>query len=390
MSIYIYETKRSPIGKFKKSLSKTGCRELGKQVSKSLFKNSKINPTNIDKVYVGNVLSAGLGQNIARQILIDSDIPEDRCAASVNMVCGSGLKAINLAYNEIKLGNANCVLAGGVENMSMSPLLKDRLDENKPYIDSMINDSLSDIFNEYHMGITAENVAEKYNITREEQDQFALESQQKVQKAIKENKFTDEIVPIKTEDSLFETDEFPRADSSLEKLSSLKPVFKEDGTVTAGNASGINDGCAMMIIGNETVESNPLVEIIDFAEVGCDPKYMGMGPYYAINKLLEKNQLDILDIDLYEINEAFASQSIAVIKELANNHKASIDEFKERINVNGGAIALGHPVGASGARIVTTLVYEMKRRKVNYGIASLCIGGGMGIAVLLKNIDEGV
>ena len=267
MSIYIYETKRSPIGKFKKSLSKTGCRELGKQVSKSLFKNSKINPTNIDKVYVGNVLSAGLGQNIARQILIDSDIPEDRCAASVNMVCGSGLKAINLAYNEIKLGNANCVLAGGVENMSMSPLLKDRLDENKPYIDSMINDSLSDIFNEYHMGITAENVAEKYNITREEQDQFALESQQKVQKAIKENKFTDEIVPIKTEDSLFETDEFPRADSSLEKLSSLKPVFKEDGTVTAGNASGINDGCAMMIIGNETVESNPLVEIIDFAEL---------------------------------------------------------------------------------------------------------------------------
>ncbi len=387
MGIYIYNAKRSAIGKFKKSLSTTGCRSIGVQVSKKLFEDVNINQEQVDKVYVGNVLSAGLGQNIARQILIDTGIKKEKCATTVNMVCGSGLKAINLAYNEIKLGNAHCVLAGGVENMSKAPILKDRIEEDKEIVDSMIYDALTDIFNNYHMGITAENVSEKYNISREEQDNFSYESQRKVQEALKNNKFKDEIVEIVTSNgNIFDKDEFPRADSTLEKVSSLVPAFKENGTVTAGNSSGINDGAAFLLIGDETIKDKPMVEIIDFAEVGCPPELMGMGPYYAINKLLEKNNLQLLDIDLYEINEAFASQSIAVIKELSKYHNVKEEEFKNRINVNGGAIALGHPVGASGARIVTTLIYEMKRRNAQYGVASLCIGGGMGIAVLIKNI----
>lgn len=387
MSIYIYNAKRSAIGKFKKGFINTGCRSIGGQLARHIINDTGIKKENIDKVYMGNVLSAGLGQNIARQILVDAEIPTDKCAVTLNMVCGSGLKAINLAYNEIKLGNAHLVLAGGVENMSMTPLLKDRYDEEKQLKDHMIYDALTDIFNEYHMGITAENVAKKYKISREEQDKFAYDSQMKTKNAILENKFDNEIVPIKTtEGTVIEKDEFPRMDTTLEKLSTLTPAFEEGGTVTAGNASGINDGGAILVIGDETIKAKPLVEIIDFAEVGCEPEYMGMGPLYAINKILEKNNLELKDIDLLEINEAFAAQSIAVIRELAKKHNMNEEELKDKINVNGGAIALGHPVGASGARIVTTLIYEMKKRNVKYGIASLCIGGGMGIAILVKNI----
>lgn len=387
MGVFIYDIKRSAIGRFKKGFIKTGCRSIGEQIVNNLFENSNIKREQIDKVYVGNVLSASLGQNIARQIQIDSKIPNNKCAVSVNMVCGSGMKAINLGYNDIKLGNAHCALVGGIENMSMTPLLKDRYDDNKKLIDHMVYDALTDVFNNYHMGITAENVATKYNITREEQDEFAYNSQIKAQHAIKNNAFKEEIVPIMTkEGTLIEQDEFPRRDSTIEKLASLDTVFKENGTVTAGNASGINDGGAFMLIGDETITAKPTVEIIDFAEVGCEPEYMGMGPYYAINKLLEKTNLNLNDIDLFEINEAFASQSIAVIRDLSKKHNIDEKELNKKINVNGGAIALGHPVGASGARIVTTLVYEMKRRKSKYGIASLCIGGGMGIAMLVKNI----
>lgn len=386
MKVYIYNAKRSPIGKYKKSLSRTGCREIGKQVVKGLF-NSKLKPQMVDKVISGNVLSAGLGQNIARQILIDSGVAPEKCAVSINMVCGSGLKSINYAFDEIKMGNAHCVVAGGVENMSMAPILVDKDEENKVRKDCMLYDSLTDTFSEKHMGITAENVAEKYGITREEQDKFALESQKKACKAIARNRFKKEIVPIELKNgNIFSQDEFPRPNSTLEALEKLKPAFKEDGTVTAGNASGINDGGAFMFIGDETIKAKPMVEIIDFAESGCDADYMGFAPYYAINKLLDKTNVNIRDVGLFEINEAFAAQSIAVIRELAKKHKLNEKDFMKKINVNGGAIALGHPVGASGARILTTLVYEMKKRKVKYGIASLCIGGGMGIAVLVKNV----
>ena len=385
--IYIYDAKRSPIGKFKKGFINTGCNSIGTQVAKRIFEDNNVDTNKIDKVILGNVLSAGLGQNIARQVLINSGIPEDKTAYSVNMVCGSGMKATNLAFNEIKLGNAHCILAGGVENMSMSPLLKDKYNDEKELKDSMIYDALTDIFSNKHMGITAENVAEKYNITREEQDRFAYDSQHKAQVAIENNKFDDEIIAIKNNEGIIiDTDEFPRFNTELEKLSSLKPAFKEDGTVTAGNASGINDGCALLLIGDETIDLDPKAEIIDYAEDGCDPNYMGMGPLYAISKLLDQNDLNINDIDLFEINEAFASQSIAVINELSKKYKIDKNELQKKINVNGGAIALGHPVGASGARIMVSLIHEMKKRNLKYGIASLCIGGGMGIAVLIKNI----
>ena len=307
---------------------------------------------------------------------------------TVNMVCGSGLKAINLIYNEIKFGNIKCGIAGGVENMSMAPMLKNRYEEDIEIIDSILNDSLMDKFNNYHMGITAENIACKYNITREELDYYAYESQIKTIRAIKNNIFKNEITPIKTADGkMFSVDEFPR-ETDIEKLKELKPAFKENGIVTAGNSSGINDGGAFLLIGSKINNTRPMVEIIDFAEVGIEPEYMGMGPYYAIKKILSKNNFNLMDIDLYEINEAFASQCIAVINELVDYYKVDINAFKERLNVNGGAIALGHPVGASGARIVTSLIYEMKRRNAKYGVASLCIGGGMGIAILLKNVED--
>lgn len=388
MGIYIYSAKRSAIGKFKNTLSNTSNREIAKNVVKKMLSEG-FKPQEIDEVVVGNVLSAGNGQNIARQILIDSGIPKSRCGFTVNMVCGSGLKAVNIAFDDIKLGKANCILAGGVENMSKTPMLKDRYDNEKPLIDHMIFDSLTDIFSLKHMGITAENIAKKYNISREEQDNFSYESQQKYQDAFSKGKFKDEIVPVITKEKVeFDTDEYPRAGTTLEKLSSLKPAFKKNGTVTAGNASGINDGAAFVIIGNEKVKLKPMVEIIDFAEEGCNPNYMGLGPYYAISKLLKKTNMSINDIDLFELNEAFASQSIAVIDLLSKKYDLDKKEFMKKINVNGGAIALGHPVGASGARILVTLIHEMKRRKSKYGIASLCIGGGMGIAILVKNVEE--
>lgn len=272
IKVYIYDIKRSPIGKFKKGFKNTSCREIAYQVIKNIFDNSDIDRQDVDKVYVGNVLSASLGQNIARQILVDAKIPTDKCAASVNMVCGSGMKAISLGFNDIKLGNAHCALVGGIENMSMAPLLKDRYDENKELIDHMIYDALTDVFNNYHMGVTAENVAKEYKISREAQDEYAYLSQMKTQKAIKNKKFIDEIVPIKnTEGEIIDCDEYPRSDSSIEKLSTLKPAFKENGTVTAGNASGINDGGAFMLIGDETLNAKPIVEIIDFVEIGCEP-----------------------------------------------------------------------------------------------------------------------
>jgi acetyl-CoA C-acetyltransferase len=389
MKVFIYDAKRSAIGKFKKSLSTTTAKDIGVQICNSIIKELQIKPKKIDEVIIGNVLSSGLGQNLARQILVESNIPKKNCGFSVNMVCGSGLKAINLAYNDIKLGKAHCVLAGGVENMSMSPLLMNRYNQNIPAKDSLLYDALTDYFSQKHMGITAENIAKKYNITREEQDLFSLNSQMKIKFAQENNLFDEEIIPIKTQDGrVFEKDEFPRNDTSLEKLRELKPAFKKNGTVTAGNSSGINDGGALLLIGDDTLKLEPLAEIIDFAEEGCNPKYMGMGPYYSMKKILKNNNLTINDIDLMEINEAFASQSIAVIRELSNYFKVSEKSLLDKININGGAIGLGHPVGASGARILTTLIYSMKKKSAKYGIASLCIGGGMGISILVKNKEK--
>lgn len=389
MEVYIYSAKRSAIGKFKKSFKNTLCRSIGSQIVDSLFDEKNIKKEDVEKLYVGNVLSAGLGQNVARQILIDSGIPINICATTVNMVCGSGMKAIQLGCNEIKLGSVRVMVVGGVENMSNAPLLKDRFDEKAPLNDHLLNDSLIDAFNYYHMGITAENIAEKYNISRELQDQYAYQSQIKTKTAQMMHKFDEEIVPIRNNNGeLVEQDEFPRNETTLISLASLKPAFKEQGTVTAGNSSGINDGGAFLLIGDSTLKEKPMAKIIDFVEEGCAPEFMGMGPYYAINKILNKNNLKIEDIDLFEINEAFAAQSIAVIKELANQHNVSEKTLFEKINVNGGAIALGHPVGASGARIVTTLLYELKKRNLKLGIASLCVGGGMGIAMLIENLKE--
>jgi acetyl-CoA C-acetyltransferase len=388
MKIYIYDAKRSAIGKFKKTLYNTSAKDIGVQISKNIINNLKIKPKIIDEVIIGNVLASGLGQNIARQILIESNIPKNHCAFSVNMVCGSGLKAINLAYNDIKLSKIHCALAGGVENMSMSPFLINRFNIELPKIDSMIYDALTDFFSQKHMGITAENVAKKYKISRTDQDLFSFQSQMKIKNAQNNNLFKEEIIPIKTSNGqLFINDEFPRNDTSIEKLNELTPAFKKNGTVTAGNSSGINDGGALLLIGDESIKLRPLVEIIDFAEEGCNPKYMGMGPYYSIKKILKNNNLSIKDIDLFEINEAFASQSIAVIRELSKYYNIDEKILSSKTNINGGAIGLGHPVGASGARILTTLIYSMKRNKSKYGVASLCIGGGMGISILIKNVE---
>lgn len=375
---------RTPIGKFGGSLINTSAIELGKIVVTGLMENTGIKPELIDEVIMGNVLQAGLGQNPARQIAIFSGIPFTSPSFTVNKVCASGLKAITLGASSIKSGQARFIIAGGIENMSMTPfLLRNarfgyRLG-NGTLEDSLGWDGLWDVFNNIHMGFLAEGLSEKYKITREEQDKFAFLSQSKYEEALKENKFSSEIVPVPLKEGLFTKDEHPRK-TSLEKLSTLKPAFKKDGTVTAGNASGINDGAACVILTNEDEAkklSLPiLLRIKDFISVGVEPKLMGLGPVVAIKKILERNKISKDEIDLYEINEAFASQMIAVIREL------KLD--KEKINVNGGAIALGHPIGASGARIAVTLLHELIKRKARLGLASLCVGGGMGMAMLIE------
>lgn len=346
----------------------------------------------VDEVILGNVLHAGLGQNVARQIAIHSGIPSDKTAFTLDMVCGSGLKAIQLATQSIMLGDADIVIAGGVENMSQAAYVStqhrfgQRLG-NSQLIDTLVHDGLTDAFNNYHMGITAENVAQKYGISREEQDQFALESQEKAAKALENHRFADEIVPVsvpqrRKDPLIVTTDEYPKVDTSLEKLQQLRPAFlPKEGTVTAGNASGINDGAALLMLMTEEkaleLGLTPLVTIESYASAGVAPELMGTGPIPATQKVLKKAGLTISDLDLVESNEAFAAQSLAVLKDLKLN--------PEIVNVNGGAIALGHPIGASGARILVTLIHEMKKRQVTRGLATLCIGGGQGTAVIVKN-----
>ncbi|MBI9055222.1 MAG: acetyl-CoA C-acetyltransferase [Bacteroidales bacterium] len=390
--VVIVSAVRTAIGNFGGGLSKFSAVDLGVIAAKEAIKRAGISPSEINECIIGNILSAGEGQNIARQISIHAGIPETSPAMTINKLCGSGLRAVSMAAQFIMLGDADVVLAGGTESMSNAPyLLKKarfgyKMGHNE-IIDSMIQDGLTDAFNNYHMGITAENIAEQWELSREEQDEFALSSQLKTEKAQKEGKFNDEIVPIeipqrKGDPIIFDTDEFPKSGLSIEKLAKLRPAFKKDGTVTAANASGINDGASMLIIMSkdkaDELGLKPLARIVSYASAALDPKIMGYGPVPATKAALLKAKLEIDDIDLVEANEAFASQSLSVLRDL------KLDPSK--VNVNGGAIALGHPIGASGARILTTLLYEMKRTDAKTGLATLCIGGGQGTSIIVEKI----
>lgn len=383
---------RTPIGSFGGALAPLSCVEIGAKAVEAVLKRSGVAADAIEEVYLGNVLQATNGQNPARQAAMKGGIPQQIPATTINTVCGSGLHAVGLAFNSIRAGQAGLVLAGGMESMSNAPYAMKgarngmRLGHGE-ILDTMVLDGLTCPFNNYHMGITAENVAEEFKVSRQEQDEFSLLSQQRAAAARQAGRFADEIVPViikgKKGDVTFKDDEYIRADAALEKLAGLKPAFKKDGTVTAGNASGLNDGGAAMLVASEekckALKLAPMAYIRGYSLVGLRPEIMGMGPVYAVRKLLEAQKLTVADIDLFELNEAFASQSIAVRKELGIG--------LDKVNVNGGAIALGHPIGASGARILISLMYEMKRSNKKLGIASLCIGTGMGIAMLVENAN---
>lgn len=387
--VVIVSAARTAIGNFGGGLTPMGARQIGAIAAKEAIKRANITPNMIDESIIGNVLSAGLGQNVARQISIDAGIPVEKPAMAINIVCGSGLRAVSTAAQLIALGDADIILAGGSESMSNAPYVTNSARwgarmGNVNMVDVMVNDGLTDAFAGYHMGITAENLAEKYSLTREMQDELALNSQLRAEKAQNEGKFVDEIVPVvistRKGDVVIDKDEFIKPNMTIDKLAKLKPAFKKDGTVTAGNASGINDGAAMLIVMSKEKADELGLEImatiVSYATCGVDPSIMGYGPVPTVKKALERANLTMKDIELVEANEAFASQALSVAKGL---------EFDmEKVNVNGGAIALGHPVGASGARILTTLLYEMKRTDKKLGLATLCIGGGMGTALIVK------
>lgn len=388
VSVVIVSAKRTAIGSFLGSLSSLSAVELGKIAVTAALKDAGVSPADVDEVILGQVLTGAAGQNPARQTAIGAGIPVDKTAITINQVCGSGLRAVAMGLQSIKNGDANIVVAGGQESMSQSVHAANLRNGTKmgdmQFTDTMIKDGLWDAFNGYHMGITAENVATKYSLTRADQDEFAAVSQQRAIAAIEAGKFKDEIAPVtikqKKSEVTFETDEFPRAGTTAETLGGLRPAFKPDGTVTAGNASGINDGAAALVLmsADEAKKRGltPLATIKSWATVGVDPSIMGVGPIPASRKALEKAGWSVADLDLVEANEAFAAQACSVVRELG------LDPAK--VNVNGGAIALGHPIGASGARVLTTLLHEMKRRDAKKGLATLCIGGGMGIALCVE------
>jgi len=388
--VVVVSAVRTPVGSFMGVFKDISAIELGTVAVKEALKRVNLDPATVDEVILGNVLQAGLGQNPARQVALKAGIPESVPSLTINKLCGSGLKAINLAAQAIIAGDAEIIVAGGMENMSRAPFL---LPEGRTghkmgattILDSMITDGLVCAMNDIHMGITAENVAEKYNISRDEQDEFSSTSQQKAGVAIAENRFTAEIVPVpipqrKGDPVWVAQDEYPKPDTTLEKLAKLRPAFKKDGTVTAGNASGINDGAAAVVVMSEekalALGLEPLTYIVSYASAGVAPEIMGTGPIPASQKAMQKAGLGMADIDLIEANEAFAAQALAVGNELG------IDPVK--LNVNGGAIALGHPIGASGTRIFVTLLYAMKERNVKRGLATLCIGGGQGVATIIE------
>ncbi len=388
--VVIVSAVRTPIGSFGGTLANMKPADMGAHVIKNAMEKVNLNPADVDEVIMGCVLQAGQGQGVARQASIHAGIPQETPAMTINMICGSGLKSVSLAAQSIISGDNEIVVCGGTENMSMAPYLLPkarwgmRMGDNK-VVDCMVNDGLWEVFNNYHMGQTAENIVEKYGLTREQQDEFAATSQKRAAAAIESGRFKDEIVPVvipqrKGDDIVFDTDEYVKPNATLEKMAKLRPAFKKDGSVTAGNASGINDGAAAFVLMSkekaDALGLKPLVSIVSHASAGVDPKIMGIGPVPATKKALAIAGLKIEDMDLVEANEAFAAQSLAVAKDLNLN--------MEITNVNGGAIALGHPIGASGARILVTLIHEMQKRSSNYGLATLCIGGGMGEAVIVK------
>jgi acetyl-CoA C-acetyltransferase len=390
--VFLVQPVRTAVGKFQGALADVSAVELGRCVVQQTLQRAGLEPEAVDEVIMGNVLSAGLGQNIARQIAIKADVPNEKTAFSINMVCGSGLKAVALAAQAIKCGDADIVVAGGAENMTAAPYLLNKARGgyrlgNDDLVDSLVNDALTDVFNNIHMGVTAENVAQKYNITRQQQDEFAVASQNKAQAAIAAGKFADEIAAVsvpqrKGQPLIFDQDEFPRKNTTLESIAKLRPAFKKEGTVTAANSSGINDGAACVIVASsEAVRKyslKPVARLVSYACHGTDPAIMGIGPVQAVKVSLEKAGWSLSDVQLIEANEAFAAQTLAVSMELKWNN--------DIVNVNGGAIALGHPIGASGARILVTLLHEMQRRKATKGLATLCVGGGMGVAACVELI----
>ncbi len=388
--VVIVSAVRTPVGSFGGDFKNVSAVELGTIAVKEALKRAGIKGEDVDEVYLGCILQAGLGQNVARQVSINAGIPVTSSATTINMLCGSGLRSVSLAAQTIMTGDNDVVVVGGTENMSMAPYILPQARfgarmGNGIMVDTLIKDALSDVFNDYHMGITAENVAEKYNITREEQDAFAVLSQNKAEKAMADGNFKEEIVPVnipqrRGDDLIISEDEYPKKGVTLDSLKKLRPAFKKDGTVTAGNSSGINDGAAALVVMSrekaDALGITPLATIVSYSNGGVDPSIMGMGPVPASQNALTKAGLTIDQMDLIEANEAFASQALAVGKEL--------NWDLDRVNVNGGAIALGHPVGASGARILVTLLHEMKRRESTYGLATLCIGGGMGTSLIVK------
>jgi len=388
-NIVITSAFRTAIGSFGGALAHQAASQLGSLVIKRCLEHSELKSEEVDMVYMGQVLTTGAGQNPARQAAIHAGISKEKTATTINQVCGSGLASVALAYNSIKCEDGTIMIAGGQESMSNSPHyihVRDGIKMgDKKIKDSMVMDGLWDIYNQYHMGITAENVAEQFNISRKQQDEFAALSQKKTHGAIVANKFKDEIVPVifkvKKQETVFEQDEHPKVESTIEKLGTLRPAFKENGSVTAGNASGLNDGAAAVVLMTEETAKKknlkPLARIVSWAQCGVDPSIMGTGPIPASNLALKKAGWSKDDLDLIETNEAFAAQAIVVNKELGFD--------LDKVNVNGGAIALGHPIGASGARILVTLIHEMQKRKAKKGLATLCIGGGMGIAMCIEN-----
>ncbi|MGX6970845.1 acetyl-CoA C-acetyltransferase [Vagococcus bubulae] len=388
--VVIVSALRTAIGSFGGMYKNVSAVELGSQVIKGALEQLKLDPCEVDEVILGNVLSAGKGQNVARQVSMAAGIPKEVPALTINQVCGSGLRSVMLAAQSIMVGDNDIVIAGGTESMSQAAYVLDDLRWGKrmgdaSVIDTLVKDGLTDAFNDIHMGITAENISEQYDISRQQQDKLAVESQNKAEKAIKEGRFKDEILPIRvpqkrSDDLIVDTDEYPRQQVTEESMNKLRSAFKKDGSVTAGNASGINDGAAILIVMSkekaDELKLTPLVSIKSYATAGVDPTIMGTGPIPATKKALEKVNMTIKDIDLVEANEAFASQAICVVNEL------SIDP--SIVNVNGGAIALGHPIGASGARVLVTLIHEMLKRDVHTGLATLCIGGGQGVSLIVE------
>jgi len=399
--VYIVAAKRTAIGKFLGSLTPLSPADIAVPVIKNILAETKINPADLDEVIVGNILMAGQKQGVARQAAIRAGIPHSVPAYGLNMICGSGMKSIINACQNIRSGDAHLILAGGTENMSNSGFVVpgstmrggQKMGDFK-IIDHMVCDGLTDAFADYHMGVTAENIAEKYSITREQQDLFSFRSQQKAIAAVDGGRFKNEIVPVeipsRKETIIFDTDEFPNRATSPEKLAQLKPAFKKDGTVTAGNASGLNDGASFVLLASEEAVKKynliPLVEVIATGQGGVEPAIMGMGPVPAIANALQKAGKKLTDMEVIELNEAFAAQSLGVMRQLCEDHKVDNEWLSERTNLNGGAIALGHPIGASGNRITVSLVHEMLRSGKSLGLASLCIGGGMGTAVILKKV----